>query len=178
MYEADPYDGIWDVTSFLLNHLQPMPSDHEAQNLTHRDLNKSFPRLPNELCEMVVRGLYPIENFSLECSRTFGPDFWLGFLVSSQVVPWLWDLDREECARKQRTKDKDGDTIAWDWELLVRQLSQTDVFEPTGGLSDAPLGLRNRRRIWRILSDIEFSSSEVIEKEGAGNDDVETAMEA
>lgn len=43
----------------------------------------------------------------------------------------------------------------WDGERLVRTLAQVDVFEPGQPLEHAPLRLRNRRRIWRLLEEAE-----------------------
>lgn len=44
------------------------------------------------------------------------------------------------------------DEEGWDWELLVRQLSQASVFEEGGLLRDdkTSLGLWNRHRIWQL----------------------------
>ena len=64
-------------------------------------------------------------------------------------LPWLWDLDPT-----MPLLDKGNDL--WDWEQLVRQLAQVEVFEPGNPMSKAPLNLRNRRRIWRILEKAEF----------------------
>ncbi len=41
----------------------------------------------------------------------------------------------------------------WDWELLVRQLAQVEAFEEGNLMPSMPLGLRNRRRIWRLVDE-------------------------
>jgi hypothetical protein len=48
---------------------------------------------------------------------------------------------------------------AWDWELLVRQLTETDIFEPGKLMDHALLGLRNRRRIWRLVDEAKVDNS-------------------
>ena len=48
----------------------------------------------------------------------------------------------------------------WNWELLVRQLAQGNLYEPGKVLKDLPLGLRNRRRIWRLVGDIMATDAE------------------
>lgn len=49
-----------------------------------------------------------------------------------------------------RERQKTGN---WNWELLARQLSQIVIHDPYDKTLDLPLGLRNRRRIWRILEE-------------------------
>ena len=63
------------------------------------------------------------------------------------MTPWLWDVDLWTAFQ--------GVVAAWDWERLVRMLAQADAFEPGGCMQGAPLALRNRRRIWRMLMEME-----------------------
>ena len=72
-------------------------------------------------------------------------------LLSQGRLPWLWDLDPDAIARKETLKPPNQE---WDWELLVRQLAQVNILEPRAILKHLPMGLRNRRRIWRIIEDI------------------------
>lgn len=51
----------------------------------------------------------------------------------------------------------------FDWELLVRQLAQLDVFEP--GTAMPHPGLRNRRRIWRILEEMRIDDVPHVERD-------------
>ena len=84
------------------------------------------------------------------------PNFWR-FRLTNQLGrshPWLWDIDVAMCKAKDLEPLRTG-TTKWDWERLVRALAQKDVFEPGGSMADGvPLGLRNRRRIWRMIEDI------------------------
>lgn len=45
-----------------------------------------------------------------------------------------------------------NDEKGWDWELLVRELSQTTIFEEGGLLHHASPELWNRHRIWTLLN--------------------------
>ena len=51
-------------------------------------------------------------------------------------------------------------TPSWDYERLVRQLAQTEIHEWDGVISGIPVGLRNRRRIWRLIEDIFVEAAE------------------
>jgi hypothetical protein len=73
-------------------------------------------------------------------------------LFDRKTLPWLWDLDRAILLTRQWWTTYD-DESAWDWELLVRQLAQVEVFEKGNLMASAPLGLRNRRRIWRLVDE-------------------------
>ncbi|KAI1169461.1 hypothetical protein F4777DRAFT_573055 [Nemania sp. FL0916] len=73
-------------------------------------------------------------------------DWWCDALANKTLLPWLWDLNAELIREKQR----DG---SWDWELLVRKLSHVKLHESGDTTLSLPLGLRNRRRIWRCLED-------------------------
>ena len=66
-------------------------------------------------------------------------------------LPWLWDLEPQMVADKQLCKPPGQE---WNWELLVRRLSIVNIHEPKAVFEDLPIGLRNRRRIWRIVDDM------------------------
>lgn len=51
-----------------------------------------------------------------------------------------------------REKQRAGDDH-WNWERLVRALAQVAIHEPQDKTLELPLGLRNRRRIWRLLDE-------------------------
>jgi hypothetical protein len=81
-------------------------------------------------------------------------------LFNRQILPWLWDLDISALQSYPMTPEaSDVPTYeaedVWDWERLVRTLAQVEVFEPGNPLQHAPLRLRNRRRIWRLLEEAE-----------------------
>lgn len=142
---------------FIYSRLQRMPAYAPSQPWAYRSFPSNFRRLlPQEVQDMVRRELLrPFENPSLNCLRIFEPGFWRHILIST---PWLWDMRLDQCFCKEQETDKNGRPIAWDWELLVRQLYQINAFEPEGQFADAPPELRNRRRIWRILGDMGLES--------------------
>ncbi|VUC34393.1 unnamed protein product [Clonostachys rosea] len=73
-------------------------------------------------------------------------DWWFNKLIAKEDIPWIWDLDEDQVRKKQRTG-------AWDWELLIKKLSRPDIYRPEDETLRLPLGLRNRRRIWRCIEE-------------------------
>ncbi len=106
--------------------------------------------------------------------------FWRDRLVFGELIGWLFDLDWNQCRAKDRS-----DSVMWDWKRLALLLGQNaftnelmDLSEKapstsvdwgrflackqlavSEGMENQPLGLRNRRRIWKILEGIERISS-------------------
>lgn len=87
-----------------------------------------------------------LQNADLECDYTYSPDWWCEAFASKEIFPWLWDVDTCLIEEKQRAG-------CWNWELLIRQLSQMKIHEPNDTSLKLPLALRNRRRIWRLLEE-------------------------
>ncbi|CAH0057754.1 unnamed protein product [Clonostachys solani] len=73
-------------------------------------------------------------------------DWWFNKFITKKELPWMWDLDEDVVSEKQHTGD-------WNWELLVKKLSLTDISRPEDETLRLPLGLRNRRRIWKCIED-------------------------
>ena len=72
------------------------------------------------------------------------------------------------CKQKDRQLPASGE-IVWDWELLILELSLGTVFEPGGPMhKGVPPGLRNRRRIWRILNGLGMPVNTVTSSTQAG----------
>ena len=133
-----------------------MPAHASSSTPTHHSLAEKVTSLPNELKNIVFKGLSPFIDPSPNCSRIFPPQAWLDLLHSVDVLPWLYDIDLSQCREKNK-ETHNGQHVIWDWELLIRQLSQPEAFEPDRGFAaGAPLGVRNRRRIWRCLGDLDF----------------------
>ncbi|KAL6713503.1 hypothetical protein ACLMJK_008968 [Lecanora helva] len=135
--------------------------------------------LPNEMISKISTLLPSSAVLNLHrSSKTLaskipiGQDFCRDGLISGDLIDFLWDLDPSQCDQK----DKEG---SWDWKELARRLNQntilksalgtslanssdhdiTTAFEQSSlgetGLKDAPNGLQNRCRIFRIVKDIE-----------------------
>jgi hypothetical protein len=97
--------------------------------------------------------------------------------MKGQIFPWLWDLE-DACLDNKPTQTPQNLAEVslplplplplpsyraenfWDWELLARQLAQVDIFQPGSLMESAPLGLRNRRRIWRLLEEARIDDIE------------------
>ena len=146
-------------------------------------LHKTTPTLeslPNEIIKQIVSFLPVTTTLTMKyCSKCLAAKvsldqmFWRNGLIAGDLVPWLWDLDVNEC----HVKDRSG---SWDWKQLAQTLRQAKIFESAlkesvaGGnadgpqrkiienvhdtdvrMSDAPLGLKNRCRLVRLIKDIE-----------------------
>ena len=150
------------VTVFILSHLKPRKRENRRHGLRER-----IKGLPSEIRIMIrdhasgTFGRKPRHEPSAEVTRYSPenePDFWL---KEFKGIPWLWDLDTEMCKEKDQQLPATGQTL-WDWELLLLELALDNVFEP-GGLmhKGVPPGLRNRRRIWRMLHELGVPASPV-----------------
>lgn len=120
------------MTNLILSHLQTLPAAELDPSSTEPS------RLPQP------------KNLSLECTAQSSSNAWREALVRG-YLPWLWDLEPGVIAHKEASKPAEQE---WNWELLVRQLAQVDLHEPRAVLENLPMGLRNRRRIWRLADDI------------------------
>ena len=70
----------------------------------------------------------------------------LSALLNTHLLPWLFDLDVTQILQK--------DTLgSWDWYGLVKRLMVPSIHEPGDISLSLPLGLKNRRRIWRLLEE-------------------------
>ncbi|KAK8098835.1 uncharacterized protein PG998_012076 [Apiospora kogelbergensis] len=117
--------------------LEAAPLD--VANLTERILQNLQPSTPERR-----KGIDATEN-----KTVYGQEWWCEALTNRKRLTWLWDLDSEVVREKQRNGN-------WDWELLVNKLSNPEIHEPTDTTLNLPVGLRNRRRIWRCLEEARF----------------------
>ena len=98
-------------------------------------------------------------DLSLECTAQNSFSTWREALTNG-YLPWLWDLEPDAVANKEASKSLGRQ---WNWELLVRQLAQVNLHEPKAILEGLPMGLRNRRRIWRLVEDILSEEQSVVQ---------------
>ncbi|KAH1826145.1 hypothetical protein KXX27_009196 [Aspergillus fumigatus] len=138
------------------SYLQPLAPSLQGQT----GLSPRLEALPAELQDMVFKNLHPLINPPQTCTRSLPARLWRDLLFYGLVLPWLWDLDVSALQSCPATSDAvDVPTFeaeeVWDGERLVRTLAQVDVFEPGQPPEHAPLRLRNRRRIWRLLEEAE-----------------------
>lgn len=120
------------MTMSILSQLQTLPA---------AELNSSSSELSQ---------LPGIKDLSLECTTHSSSRAWREALARG-YLSWLWDLEPDAVVHKEASKPLEQE---WNWELLVRQLAQVDLHEPRAVLENLPIGLRNRRRIWRLVEDI------------------------
>ncbi|KAI9820568.1 MAG: hypothetical protein M1826_000871 [Phylliscum demangeonii] len=163
-----PDDGteVPGLTTFILAHLQPVTAEEEEEDVVAANSNKSSPPPPSLLEGLPTELLDRTEFFlpfadTLALSRTstrlhrrlLTQTWWRKALIAGDAVGYLWDLDPGLC----RSKDTDPDATdkPWDWRALARQFATRNCFDDThNGFNDAPRGLRNRQRIWKILVDV------------------------
>lgn len=162
-----------------------MPAADTASHNTAQSIGASFNALTADIRNQILEELSPFENPSLECSRILTSYDWLHALFDEHepIIPWLWDLDKDgdiiprvwdramiECLEKGEIFVR-PEVLEWDWEKLVRQLAQTTVMCLGGLMDDAPLGIRNRRRIWMMLNEMELTGKSSEEGTGSEVDD-------
>jgi hypothetical protein len=126
-----------------LSYLVPLPSQEQ----------ESPDSLPSSTAlNESIEQYSPLENPPLDLERTISPSTWREMLFSGRVLPWLWDLDSSVLKSLPPNREKAYDANGvWDWEFLVRQLAQVDVFEEGKLMANIQLGLKIRRRIWRLV---------------------------
>ncbi|KAL8941407.1 MAG: hypothetical protein Q9216_002252 [Gyalolechia sp. 2 TL-2023] len=159
-FDADP-EEVPGLTEYILSQLQPLSTSSSSSPPTKEkeatSLSSRIAALPQELQDMIPPQIsWPMEdNPDPRPTRCGTPEFWMHALMTGKAVPWLWDLNQDMCMVKHHfrkpNESKDND---WDWELMVRQLSQVDVFDLGRLMGRAPGGLRNRRRIWRCCREL------------------------
>ena len=101
-----------------------------------------------------MKQLFPFSDPPKECNYLVLPSYWLQALSEGSLFAWLWDIETKDLVRKEQSKSKKQE---WDWELLVRALAENDIYENEEviwAMENVPLGLRNRKRIWRLVQDI------------------------
>lgn len=139
---ADPI-SFEAYTALVTSHLQRLPSDDLPADALH--FRQRFEALPQELQDRILDETCPLSEAALPCTRLIAPWVWRQRLTSGVMLPFLWDIDKS-VIESAATERPDAD-----WERLVRQLAQLNAFQDDGEFGEAPTGLRNRRRIWRVL---------------------------
>lgn len=166
------------MTTYLLSCLRPQTNQQPDPFVLNRQSQKLNPRgremlsiqnpqaciqsLPPELLACVMKSLHLTSILRLRsCCRTLAvriplhQGFWYDQLFAGCLVGYLWDLDIAQCRLKAGSLVHKGQPIVgWDWAGIVKKLWVYKSFENDGEMADAPAGLRNRRRIWRIVHEL------------------------
>ena len=159
------------MTAYILSHLHALPEEVEEPSsppltanptitapFTSSETSEALLTLAPELITRISSFLLVSDIFSLRLSCKYlalslplDQQFWREQLIRGALFG-LWDFDRDLVGPELNGKD---------WKRLVRTLARYRNFEgPEGGkeerselgeMSDAPLGLKNRRRIWKIV---------------------------
>ncbi|TRX94976.1 hypothetical protein FHL15_004061 [Xylaria flabelliformis] len=162
---------MYGLTDIVVNsNLQTMDGkvDYPRGNLV--GLLGRINNLPQEIADQIIASLEPFEEDSglpLEPTRVLPPKWWKKKLFSGELIPWLWDLKKDDLTRyrienfyrhhpNNAARDRERgryifDEDMWDWELLCRQLAQPKVMQGGGILAEKSNQLWNRRRIWKLL---------------------------
>ncbi len=140
------------LTNYILIHLSQEPADTAAKALLPAIGPSPLEFYPAELLDQITsylpftsvlalsrtsKALHKRLPTQKQCRDAF---------ITGEAVGYLWDLDESTCRAKAAAN-------RWDWAQLARDLSRRDCFDQGKGFDDAPKGLRNRQRIWKILLD-------------------------
>ncbi|KKY22113.1 hypothetical protein UCDDS831_g03950 [Diplodia seriata] len=148
---ADAWD-IPDLTSGVLAQMAPSTPSLDDGDPQAADFRARFERLPQEMKDHILSFVFAEQHFPPDCTRLIPQTAWMDLLMQGQIVPYLWDLRRDEVEKKVAEGRDRG--IEWDFELLVRRLCQSQSMADGAPLSSMPCGLRNRQRIWKLVEDI------------------------
>jgi hypothetical protein len=154
-----------ELTKFVLSLLQPLllPGPTVINQPVHETDSCPGAQLPQELLNMIEAHL-PSAFIDPDPtpSRLLPRSWWREVLINKKLRPWLWDLDEEmirskACKPPRNWFGAPGTRTEWDWESLVRKLTQTDLYKNIGvhtAGAGTVLALKNRRRIFLILDDL------------------------
>ncbi|KAK3686786.1 hypothetical protein LTR37_019465 [Vermiconidia calcicola] len=161
------------VTQYIISHLRPAAPEQQRNGLptSADESNKQSPKhltdggglqgLPPETLSLIATKLSMEDTFALRlASRELAvrvpltQGFWRRHLIAGD----LFGLDNLDTDMLEKTEK------GLDWKRLVRTLSRYESFhgpeeqgpeewgssEHLGEMHDAPLGLKNRMRIWKV----------------------------
>ncbi|KAL0261904.1 hypothetical protein SLS55_003337 [Diplodia seriata] len=143
---------IPDLTSGVLAQMAPSTPSLDDGDPQAAEFRARFERLPQEMKDHILSFVFAEQHFPPDCTRLIPQTAWMDLLMQGQIVPYLWDLRRDEVEKKVAEGRDRG--IEWDFELLVRRLCQSQSMADGAPLSSMPCGLRNRQRIWKLVEDM------------------------
>ncbi|KAB2572189.1 hypothetical protein DBV05_g9170 [Lasiodiplodia theobromae] len=143
----------WDVPDLTAGVLAQMtPSRPPSLDGRQAEFRARFERLPQEMQDHILSFVFTEQHFPPDCTYLIPQGAWMNLLLQGQVVPYLWDLDRDEVEKKVAEGRERG--VEWDFELLVRRLCQARSMADGAPLASMPAGLRNRQRVWKLVQDM------------------------
>lgn len=153
-YFSDPVT-IPELTQSIISNLQHVDSNSTQEFVFERPRRRArgLERLPPELLDYIsefldfhsVMALHQTSKW-LALKIPLNERFWRRCLCTCSLLPHIWDLDQETMEKSLPGSITDA---TWDWERLVRFLTQR--LYPADGT--VLLGFWNRRRIWSIVEE-------------------------
>lgn len=128
------------------------PSQPPSPDGRQAEFRARFERLPQEMQDHILSFVFTEQHFPPDCTYLIPQGAWMNLLLQGQVVPYLWDLDRDQVEKKVAEGRERG--VEWDFELLVRRLCQARSMADGAPLAGMPAGLRNRQRVWKLVQDM------------------------
>lgn len=120
-------------------------------------------RLPFELLDHIsdylsIQSVFALQLTSrmLALKLPLDDNFWRKSIVSGKI-PYMWDLDVEELERlhQEHLKSSPDPGARWDWRSIGKLLAtrRFPLKSTDPQITDLPVGLWNRRRIWSIIEE-------------------------
>ncbi|KAI0165350.1 hypothetical protein GGR52DRAFT_558411 [Hypoxylon sp. FL1284] len=144
------------LTLAILDNLRTMPPGPKDTPETI-DFRNKFLTLPTELRDHICSFLVSRNGLPDTCNGFLPQELWLELLLAGKILPFLPEIDADAINDFCLLWDKDHQGSEPNWELLVRRLSQEDWSggdDTENSSLKVPSGLRNRRRIWRLVEDM------------------------
>ncbi|KAI0106366.1 hypothetical protein F4776DRAFT_646302 [Hypoxylon sp. NC0597] len=144
-----------DATATILENLNTLPPA-PATIPEATPFSKKFVALPPELQIHVCSFLTSRHGMPSVCNGLLPQWVWREILLGGRCLPFLRDLDinvaKDFCSRW----DREHSHCEPNWELLVRKLSQEawGIYDAEKSMLKVPNGLRNRRRIWKLVEEM------------------------
>ncbi|ORY55514.1 uncharacterized protein BCR38DRAFT_125512 [Pseudomassariella vexata] len=147
---------IPDLTAKIVAYLQKMPENYDWNDYPEKvEFRSRWEKLAPELQDILCLALQPFRNAPLRGTRFHLSTWWRDQLLGGFIIPWLWDLNKDELEKSHPALFDPETEQDWDWERLVRELSRNKAFTAQGLLGSLEIkqknGLMNRRRLWKLL---------------------------
>ncbi|KAL7619756.1 hypothetical protein AAE478_010298 [Parahypoxylon ruwenzoriense] len=143
------------LTSAILENLKTLPpaaTPHPGAIAFRR----RFLALPPELRDHVCSFLAPRSGMPGVCNGLLPQWVWRDVFLDGECLPFLQDLDSSVVEDFCAQWGQERATREPNWELLVRKLSQEawSVWDAESSTLKVPNGLRNRRRVWKLVEEM------------------------
>ncbi|KAI0836853.1 hypothetical protein F5Y06DRAFT_272434 [Hypoxylon sp. FL0890] len=146
---------VSDMTEVILDNLRTLPPA-SATIPEAVPFHKKFLALPPELQNHICSFLASRHGMPSVCNGLLPQWVWREVLLAGRCLPFLRDFDVSVVKSFCSQWDRDRRDCEPNWELLVRKLSQEawGIFDAEKSCLKVPNGLRNRRRIWKLVEEM------------------------